>query len=307
MKVLILGAGAIGSFIGAKLSSVSDVVLFSRNRAHIQKIQKEGLIIEELTGEKKRFHLKSIFDLKDLEHLPDLIIVLVKSYDTEEAVSSVLSIKKENTLFLTLQNGIGNVEKIAKFIDSNMILAGTTAMGSALIEPGYIKHGGSGPTYFGKITGPPDELTKEIASMFNKAGLETYVVEDPNLYIWKKLIINTGINAITAIAQIKNGWIYKNRYAKEIAQKAVEEAVSVANKMGIEFKEDMVETMLNVAKATSENISSMYQDILKGKRTEIDAINGAIVRFAKDLGVHTPINQTLTNLVKIIEEKVVGK
>ncbi len=303
MKILILGAGAIGSFIGAKLSLVSDVVLFSRNKAHIQKIQKEGLIIEELTGKKRKFYLKSIFKLEDLKHNPDLIIVLVKSYDTEKAVSSVLSVRKETTLFLTLQNGIGNIEKIVKFVDSNMILAGTTALGSALIKPGYIKHGGNGPTYIGKITGPPDKITKEIVTLFNKAGLEAYAVEDPSIYIWKKLLINTGINAITAIAQIKNGWIYENKHAKEIAQKAVEEAISVANKMGFEFKEDMVETMLNVAKATSENISSMYQDILKGKKTEIDAINGAIVEFGEKLGVYTPINRTLTNLVKVIEKR----
>ena len=121
--------------------------------------------------------------------------------------------------------------------------------------------------------------------------------------IWKKLLINIGINAITAIARVKNGYIATSKYAREISEIAVKEAIEVANTMGIEFDKHIFNEVIEVAKKTSRNISSMHQDILNKKITEIDSINGAIVNLGKELGIPTPVNLTLTNLIKLIEEK----
>ncbi len=303
MKVLILGAGAIGSFIGARLSLVCDVVLFTRNKEHIKAIRERGLVVKELSGEEKTFWLKSASKLDEIDFVPDLVLVLVKTYDTEGAVNSIKGIVGEDTQFLTLQNGIGNVERIARFVDKERIIAGTTSLGSALIKPGFIKHGGYGPTYIGRPSGRIDQIVLEVVDLFNKAGLQAKAVVDVERYIWKKLLVNTGINAITAIAKVKNGWIYKDPNAKAIAEEAVIEGVRVAERLGLEFEGDMVESMLSVAKATEENISSMHQDILKSRKTEIDAINGAIVEYGERLGISTPVNKTLTRLIKLIENK----
>ncbi len=303
MKVLILGAGALGSFIGSRLYKVCDVCLFSRNEAHVNKIRKQGLVVEEMDGSKNVVPVEAVHTVDKIDISPDLVLVVVKSYDTEDAVRSIKDIVGDGTGFLTLQNGIGNVEIIEKFVDRTKILAGTTSLGSTLVSPGYIRHGGSGPTYIGKFLGGKDDFLEEVVDLFNKAGIKTEAVDNPSLFIWKKLLVNTGINAITAIAQVKNGWIFNDQYAKEVATEAVLEGIEVANSMGFNFGKEMVELMIQVAEATSNNISSMYQDVLKKKRTEIEFINGAIVRYGKQCNIATPVNKTLTNLVKLIENK----
>lgn len=302
MKILILGAGAMGSLLGARLSTTgASVWLYSTNRGHMEAIRESGLFIEELDGRIGNFKLNTFYEIDRLPRDPDLVLVVVKTYSTEAAVSSIIRLRSPSTIFLTLQNGIGNWEKIAEITGKEAVLAGSTAQGATLIGPGRIRHGGNGPTYIGEPAGPSTERVGQIVELFREAGFKADPSDSVEQLIWEKLIVNVGINAITGLTGIRNGVIAQFRDAAELCGSAVEEAVLVARAKGFPIRMEMVERVIGVARATARNRSSMGQDVDKKKRTEIDAINGAIVKFAGEVGIPTPVNQTLTWLMKTLE------
>lgn len=302
MNVLILGAGAIGSLLGARLSRTSaSISLYSTNREHMEAVGKDGLFIEELDGEVGNFPLTACSDLKRLCANPELVLVVVKTYATEAAVSSVRALCGPSTVFLTLQNGIGNWEKIAGIVGKEATLAGSTAQGATLLGAGRIRHGGNGATYIGEPSGPASDRVRRIVALFREAGLVAEPSDDVERLIWEKLVINVGINAITGLTGIRNGVIAQMPQAGELCRAAVQEALLVAGAKGFAMGPEMVERVISVAGATARNRSSMGQDVDKKKRTEIMAINGAIVRFAREAGIPTPVNRTLASLVEILE------
>ena len=302
MNILIVGAGAMGSLLGARLSkSSASISLFSTNRKHMEAIRRDGLTIEELDGTARNYRLTAYYDPDELPRNPDLALVMVKTYDTQNAMSVVHGICSPSTVFLTLQNGIGNWERIAEISGREAVLAGSTAQGATLLGPGAIRHGGNGPTYIGEPDGPISERVGSIVEIFRESGLKTEPSDDVERLIWEKLIVNVGINAITGLTGIRNGFIAEMQEATELCSAAVEEAVAVARAKGFPIGFDMVQRVIGVAKATARNRSSMGQDVDKKKRTEIDAINGAVVRFGKEAGIATPVNQTLTSLIKVLE------
>jgi 2-dehydropantoate 2-reductase len=304
MKIFILGAGAIGSLLGARLSIKNKVIFYSTDTQHIRTIQKKGLQIQELNGTISNYKIKAILDLDELVLKPDLVLICLKTYSTKEGILSLKEKIKGTPIFLTLQNGIGNIEKISQIIPLKQIIVGVTSQGATLTKPGYIIHGGIGPTYIGEIDGLSSNRAENIVNSFNQCGLETYLSNNIQKLIWKKLIINIGINAITAITKVKNMYIAESNWAKKLSKQAVKEAIEVAKAKNIHFKEeDIFDEVIKVAKKTGKNLSSMHQDILNKKNTEIDSINRAIVELGKKYKIKTPINKTLTYLIKIIEEK----
>jgi 2-dehydropantoate 2-reductase len=308
MRILMLGAGAMGSLLGARLSQTeANVVLFSTNREHMAAIRRNGLIIEELDGTIRHCSLPCYDDPQAIREKFDLVMVVVKSYATREAISSIRSCCHASTVFLTLQNGIGNWERIAGEVGREAVLVGITAQGATLVEAGRIRHGGNGPTYIGEPNGPASERVQSIIELFRKAGFEASASDQAEQLVWEKLHINVGINAITALTGIRNGFIAKFSEARELCRAAVEEAMQVARARGISIQENMVDRVLTVAEATAVNRSSMGQDVDRKKRTEIEAINGAIVQFAQEVGIPTPVNRTLTQLVKTLEANYRGE
>ncbi|MFW6414964.1 MAG: ketopantoate reductase family protein, partial [Thermodesulfobacteriota bacterium] len=284
MNILILGAGALGTLFGARLAENHlPVSLLSRNREHAQKIRETGVILQELDGTRKTVHVPVCCSPEELTASPDLVLVMVKSYDTQSAVNTIREECHENTIFLTLQNGIGNRENIEKHIDAGKILLGTTAQGATFVGPGEIRHGGNGITVVGEPDGKDTPRLNDIADIFLRAGLECRTSSCILDLIWHKLLINVGINALTALLQTQNGWLARDEEAQKLCVEAVLEAVQVAKARGISVPENPVQEVFNVAGATSTNTSSMLQDILKGKPTEIDAMNGAIVEIGSDL------------------------
>lgn len=302
MNILILGAGALGSLLGARLSGTeASICLYSTNRRHMEAIAQKGLFIEELDGSVSNFKLTTFFEPERLPKNPDVVLVVVKSYATEAAVSSILHLRSPSTIFLTLQNGIGNWERIATIAGTVATLAGSTSQGATLLEPGRIRHGGNGLTFIGEPGGPPTDRVNALLTLFRKAGLTAEPTDNVQRLIWEKLIVNVGINAITGLTGIRNGTIAEMRAATELCQSAVEEAILIARSKGFPISMGMMDRVIEVARATARNRSSMGQDVDKKKKTEIDAINGAVVRFGKETGIPTPVNQTLTWLVKILE------
>jgi len=302
MNVLIVGAGALGSLIGARLSKTkASVLLFSRDREHMEAIRRGGLNIEELDGTVRNYRLATCFKPEELPRDTDLAIVLVKTYETHNALSSVRNIRSTSTVFLTLQNGIGNWERIAEITGKEAVVAGTTAQGSTLVGPGLIRHGGNGPTYLGELSGQISDRVARIVELFREAGLDAKPSDEVEKLIWEKLVVNVGINAITGLTGIRNGIIAEWQEATDLCRSAVEEAILVAASKGFPLSMDMIERVIAVARATARNRSSMGQDVDNRKRTEIDAINGAVVGFGMETGIPTPVNRTLTSLIKVLE------
>lgn len=302
MHVLILGAGALGTLLGARLARARvPVTLFGTNREHILAMQKDGVLVEELNGSVEKTSAAAVFDPSQVRGDVDLVLVTIKSYDTDRAVENIRPYCQTETIFLTLQNGIGNWERIASQVGREKVLLGSTAQGATLVAPGRIRHGGNGLSFVGEPEGRLSPRVEGVVDLFRQAGLETQPSDRMVQIVWEKLMVNVGINAITALTGIRNGLVANLEAGRELSRAAVEEALAVARAKGFAIDDEMVERVLTVARNTAANRSSMGQDVDRGKRTEIDAINGAIVQFGKELGLPTPVNRTLTLLIKIVE------
>jgi 2-dehydropantoate 2-reductase len=176
-------------------------------------------------------------------------------------------------------------------------------LGANLLGDGHVRHAGRGETVIGRGDGRIPVLMRDIRDVFNKVGLDTRISRDIKSLIWSKLIINAGINALTAITRLNNGRLIEFEGTREILKEAVTEAVKIAKRKRIKLiYDDPLSKVESVCEATAGNVASMLQDVLKQKRTEIDFINGVIVRQGKSLGVKTPVNEILVHLVKTIEQ-----
>ena len=180
-------------------------------------------------------------------------------------------------------------------------MAGTTSRGATVLGPGKIRHAGTGPTVIGMWSGQNSDPARRIADFFSTAGLETETADDIRSVVWGKLLINVGINAITALTGIKNGQILDLESTQALCRAAVTEAMAVARKQGITVSSDIVEQVLQVARATGPNRSSMGQDVDRQRQTEIGVINAVIVREARKAGLEAPVNQTLTALIETLQ------
>lgn len=301
MRIVIMGAGAMGSLFGGLLSlSGEEIWLVDIWKDHIEAIRTSGLIIEE-KGEEKIISLHATIDPKTIGKA-DLVLYFVKTYDTEKAVRDSLVLEKEDTLFLTLQNGLGNEETICRQVSPKKVLLGVTGHGATLLRPGRIRHAGRGKTYLGELDGRITERASRIAQMFSRAGIETEVSSKIHDLVWEKLFVNVGLNALAAITGLKNGQILDYPETLRLLESLVSEAVEVAKKKGIEVQGNPLDRVKAVLEATRENRCSMGQDLDRKRRTEIDALNGAIVREAERLGIPVPYNRVMTDLIKVIEK-----
>jgi len=295
-----IGPGAMGSLFGGLLTlSNEELWLVGYKPEQVERICSEGLTFEE-RGKVKIIPMRATPDVRSVGKA-DLVIFFVKTYDTERAVSDSLVLEKEETIFLTLQNGLGNEEALCKKIDPQKVILGITGHGATLIRPGHIRHAGWGKTYIGERNHQITERVNQIAQMFTKAGIETEVSSHIHDLIWEKLFMNVGINALTALTGLKNGQLLDYPETVRLMEALVSEAVEVARKKGIQIEGNPIEKVKWVAEATRENRSSMGQDFDHRRKTEIDAINGAIVREAEGLGISVPYNRMVTELIKVIE------
>ena len=301
MRIAIIGAGAMGSLFGAKLSPLADVWLVDPWVAHVEAMQRNGLRLTALDGTETVIPVQATTDPAAVGNEVDLAIIFVKSHQTAEAARWAKPLLKPEGLALTLQNGLGNLETIAAVLGRARAVQGVTAHGATLLGPGRVRHAGQGPTYIATRPSLAKRLDA-IAALFQSAGFEVHLSDNLDSLLWGKLIINVGINALTAILRVRNGLLVEVEPARALMAAAVEEAVSVARAKGVALPyEDPQEQVKKVAIATGPNRSSMLSDVLRGAPTEIEVINGAVVREGAAMGIPTPVNQTLVWLVKAIE------
>lgn len=303
MKITVVGPGALGCLIAALLKNRTkdEIWLLDEFADRAKKISLEGIRVEGMSGP---FTVKvnATVNVKDIGSC-DLVILCVKSYSTEDACKGIKDLVSEKTGVLTLQNGIGNVQILNDYFGPDKVIAGVTNHGSTLIETAHVRHAGKGDTTIGKADGRVLGAIREVAGILTKAGFETKVSRDIDSVIWSKLIVNVGINALAAIIRLNNGALIEHEECRQILRGSVQEAVKVVKRKRIKLLyDDPIQKVESVCRATSSNVSSMLQDVLNKNRTEIDFINGAIVRQAKALNIPTPVNEVLTNLVKMIEK-----
>jgi 2-dehydropantoate 2-reductase len=301
MKTVIMGAGAMGGLFGAQLaSSGNDVCLVDPWKEHVEAIRSQGLKIES-QGIRRVIPLE-ITTEPIAAGKADLILLFVKAHDTAKALDDALVLEKEDTVFLTLQNGIGNEEVICRQVDPKKVMLGVTNQGAALLGPGSIRHGGWGKTYIGELDGGQTKRAVGIARMFRNAGIETEVSGDIRRLVWEKLLINVGINPLAALTGVNNGELLDHPESLAVMEQLVSEAAAVARRKGISLEGDPMEAVKAVAGATRMNRCSMGQDLDQGRRTEIDVLNGAVVREAEMLGLAVPYNRMMTQLIKFVEK-----
>jgi len=299
MKFLVVGPGAMGCLFAARLSGAgNEVALADHDKDRAQKITEQGIKITGISG---TYAVRIPTAVGAAPFAPDFILICVKSTDTRAAGEGVSGSMGKETMVVTLQNGLGNMEILAEIFGQEKVLGGVTAQGATLVDEGVIRHAGEGETVIGPA-GEEDGPVHKLVSVMNQAGFETRSADKVEELIWGKLVINVGINALTAITRLKNGRIPAIKGTRAVMEAAVEEAVSVARTRGVRLPyEGPLTRVIAVCEATKENVSSMLQDVLKQKATEVEAINGAIAREGAVLGIPTPVNRTLTELVDAIQ------
>ena len=303
MKIVVVGSGAIGSLYGAFLSRFEDteVILVGRN-PHVSAIQSNGLKIKGILGD-HTFKLKAMKYASDVEEA-DLVIVTTKTYDTVIAAKSAKHLTDAGASILLIQNGLGTEELVATALNTTKVLRATTCMGALRTSPGVVTATGCGLTEIGSRYPENYKLVERLSKMMTEVGFNVRTSENIEGVVWTKTLVNCGINPVGALTGLSNGDVYRNKALRALIVRLVKEAVQVVEALGIELTtEDPVRYALGTAKATGNNINSMLQDLQAGKRTEIDAITGEVIRLAKQLGIETPSSEAVYALVKALESK----
>ncbi len=300
MNFLVVGPGAMGCLFAARLKKAGHgAILLDYRPDRVDHINEHGIRVEGITGE---YELRVQAVTGKSTERPDAVLICVKANQTRKAANELAAWLDSDTRVLTLQNGLGNVEILEEIFGKDRVLGGVTAEGATLLGRGHIRHAGQGDTIIGP-EGPPDGPVREIVSAFKQAGFNIRPAQNVNDLIWGKLIVNVGINALTAITRLKNGRLPDIEGTRLIMEEAVREAVAVARAKKITLPyPDPRKRVTEVCLATAENIASMLQDVLKQRITEVAFINGAIVLEGKELGISTPVNHTLTCLVQAIQD-----
>lgn len=297
MKIGIIGAGAMGCLYACFLSRKHDVTLYDVDDNTIDTISKHGIIVtspDDCAG--KRYDI-AIKKSGEGGAACDIAIVFVKDIATDIAVSSNLGIIGDGTLLISLQNGMGNEEILEKYLPRERILLGTTKHNCVVRSAGHIYHSGSGITRIGSVCADKTACLKVLCA-FEECGIEISECDNIKHLLWEKLFVNMTINPVTSLLGCHISEVYRNSYVRSAVRKLIDEAVAVAGCDGESFDADAVFAgVVNTAKALSSGTASMAQDIEHGRKTEIDFINGSVVRLGKKYGICTPCHEMITMLI----------
>jgi 2-dehydropantoate 2-reductase len=305
MKILVMGAGAIGSVFGAFLAeNGNDVSLIGREQ-YIQAIKKAGLRISGIWGEHCVRNVQCFTSASEISETNfDFVLLSTKSFDTEETVKQVLTLVGPETMIISLQNGLGNIESIARLAGKERTIGARVIFGVVLIAPGHFNITVSADkVLIGAIspTVPADKVEK-IAATINNAGISTATTSEIEKFIWTKVLYNCCLNAPSALLDTCYGKLGEFEATRKIIRSIITEVLAVARACGINMgfpDAASYEKILygELLPTTYAHHASTLQDLKNGKKTEIEALNGAIVSFGREKGISTPVNWTLTQLI----------
>lgn len=319
MKITVVGAGAMGSLLAARLTAsmnyhasdpdatpeLDDVLLYGRASEHLDMIRQNGLNLTERDGQTNTIRLNVTSNPEDVAG-SDVVIVLVKAWATGEACAPLAPYLERNSIVLTLQNGLGNANALRDVLTHNgvrpHIWMGVTTQAAVRTSPGNVTHTTDGLTAIGRRTPEINDRLASLASTLRDNGWRTNAVADIHRWVWRKLAVNCALNPTTALASVPTRTVALDPDLLQASRVIIEEVVAVAEKEGVRLHADtLVEVMENFALSTANPYTSMYVDLEQGLRTEIDAINGAVVRHARRHNVPVPNNLMMQRLISAHE------
>jgi 2-dehydropantoate 2-reductase len=303
-RFAVLGAGAVGCYFGGMLARAGAPVTMIGRPQHVDAMTRNGLLLET-----RHFHERvavSASTSPDAIRGADVVLLCVKTLDTETAARELAPYLLPGVIILSLQNGVDNVNRVhaAAGIDP---FAAVVYVAAEMAAPGHVKHTGRGDVVLGDILRSGDAQRRrtlhQLATRFVRAGVPCVVSDNIEGELWTKLIMNCAYNAISALARARYGRIVANAGTRELMRQATEETIAVGRAAGVRFPPgDIFAAVVKLGEAMSNALSSTAQDIGRGKRTEIDSLNGYVARRGAELGVHTPVNTALHALVKLLEQ-----
>lgn len=303
MKIAIIGPGALGCLLAAKFKwAGEDVWLVDYRPERIDLLNRQGIFLKTPMGTDTTVKVPVGEAIR--VGSVDLAILTVKAYQTRAAGQSLPLLLGPGGVALTLQNGLGNLEEMAGVLGLERLLGGASILGATKLGEGEVLLAGLGPTYVGPPAGSqvlPAEVEK-VAALFRQAGLPCEVRSDIEVVLWEKLLVNVGINPLTAILRIQNGDLPSIPSAWELAVGAATEVKAVAQASGIKLRIDPEARLKEVCTATAANRSSMLQDLQAGRRTEIEALNAQVAARGASHGIPTPVNHVLSQLIRALEK-----
>jgi 2-dehydropantoate 2-reductase len=300
MQVAVIGSGAMGTIFGTALARSGDDVVFLDSRSElVAAIEQDGLVLE---GELGSFHFHPRAALKSGSfRAVDCALVMVDANATPEAARVAASCLAKDGFVLTLQNGIGNVEALGEAVGLERVVAGSTYNSGTTLGLGHVLHSNVGPTWVGEAVGGSSQRVGNLAKRLTSVGLPTTVSENIMGIVWSKFVHNCAINPVSAITGLRPGEIARNPSAAEIMAVLLDEILAVVIRAGIELPEHDSRVEIYDHAWERYNKPSMLQHLEAGRLTEIDALNGALVRRARSLGIPTPVNETIVAIVKALE------
>jgi 2-dehydropantoate 2-reductase len=295
MQVAVIGAGAVGCYYGGLLLRAGHDVTFIGRQTHVDAINTHGLLLDTQSF-KGHLPAKAATDATALAS-PDLVLFCVKSADTEEAGRSLAGRLRPDTSILSLQNGVDNPQRL-RGVTGHPVIPAVVYVGSEMAGPGHVRHHGGGDLAIG--ASPASEA---LAQTLDAAGIRTTIANDIETTRWSKLVINCAFNALSAVAGISYGPMLEVEGTRDVVASAVQEAVTVARASGVSMPDDLLDRILKIPAAMPNQMSSTAQDVARGKPSEIDFLNGYVVRKGAELGIPTPTNHALQVMVKLVERR----
>ncbi len=296
MKVAVMGAGAVGCYYGAMLARAGHEVVLIGRPAHVEAVRARGLRLEAQSFDE---HVPMAASTEpDAVRGADLVLFCVKSTDTEAAAAQIASHLAPGALVLTLQNGVDNDERARSVLRSHEVAAAVVYVATGMAGPGHVKHNGRG-----ELVIAPSARGEEVAQALRAAGVPTEISDNVRGALWAKLVLNCAYNALSAITQLPYGVLVRNEGVPGVLRDVVAECLAVARAEGVTIPGDIDAAVAGIARTMPAQFSSTAQDLARGKRSEIDHLNGFVLRRGEALGVPVPANRLLWTLVRLLEDK----
>ena len=288
MRIAIIGAGAMGAIYGGRLSLKNEVFLVDTNKALIDAVNTDGLILEE-NGQNNKYTPKAVSSTECLEPV-DLIILFVKALYSRSALEANKHLIAPTTYLLTLQNGSGHEDILSDFAPAERIIIGTTEDNGAVIAPGQV------------LVNDTENFLPKLKDAFDACGFNVKIHKNIQQLIWNKLFVNVAFSAVTGILKCEMGFVAKSDYAMNLSRKLLNEAVTVAHALGLEADEEKLLAEIKSVSTNSPNgVTSICADLRAGRKTEVDTISGSVVRAAKKCNIAVPCHEFIVNIIHAME------
>ena len=303
MRVLIVGAGAVGGYFGAKLAAAGNEVVFTARGEHLAALRRAGLVVEQASGELRLAFVDAVDSARGRGPF-DLLLVCVKAHHTVAALDGVAAELADGAIVLSLQNGIESEATIERLLGMRSLLSGTAYVGVELVAPGVIRHTSGGTIVAGEIDGRPSERLERLERMLAAASIELLVPPDVRRAKWQKLAWNAAFNLVCALSGATIGGVLDDPEARAVAAAVMSEVEAVAGAAGVTFETAYVPRILRKAERLHRAVRpSTLQDREKRKPLEHEALTGVVVRLGKLHGVATPFTETLDRLARLVSER----